>query len=156
MIKETVSKSTIAPVEKRAQVKLSVEEAFKLFTEGIHTWWPLDADHSVGEKDVETCAVEPRVGGRVYERLKDGTEHLWGTVQAYEPPHLFATTWHPGNPSELATHLEVRFTAADGGTLVELTHSGWEARGEEAQKYRDGYDSGWDFVFGQYLQQAAS
>jgi uncharacterized protein YndB with AHSA1/START domain len=156
MIENNVSKSTIAPVEKRAHVKLSVGEAFKLFTEGIHTWWPLDADHSVGEENAETCAIEPKVGGRVYEILKDGSESIWGTVQAYEPPHLFATTWHPGNPSDLATYLEVRFTASGEGTIVELTHSGWEARGADAQNYRDGYDSGCDFVFGRYLNKATS
>jgi uncharacterized protein YndB with AHSA1/START domain len=154
MIKEKASKSAIAPIEKTVRVHLPVEEAFKLFTEGIHTWWPLDESHSVGGDDAQSCTFEGWVGGRLYETLKDGTQSIWGTVQAYEPPHRFATTWHPGNPSKLATYLEVRFTAAGEGTTVILTHTGWEARGEEAQKYRDGYNTGWDFVLGEYIKKA--
>ncbi|MBT3239439.1 MAG: hypothetical protein HON98_02930 [Chloroflexi bacterium] len=154
MIKDKDSKSTIAPVVKSAQVSLPVEEAFKLFTEGVNTWWPLDGNHSVGEKsETETCSIEGWVGGRFIETLKDGTESLWGTVQTFNPPYLFATTWHPGNSSELATYLEIQFSTADGGTLVELTHSGWESRGEDAQKYREGYNSGWDIVFGKYIEK---
>jgi hypothetical protein len=152
---ENLPISTIVPVKKTIQVKLSVDDAFTLFTEKIHTWWPLDAAHSVGGEDTETCAIEGRVGGRVFETLKDGTEAVWGTVQVFDPPHVFATTWHPGNPSELATYLEVRFTAEGEGTLLELTHSGWEARGEDAQKFRDGYNSGWDFVLGEFEKQVS-
>lgn len=152
MINKNTPTSTIAPVKKTLQVNLSVEEAFKLFTEKIYTWWPLDS-HSVGGDNAESCAIEGKVGGRVYETLKDGTEAIWGTVQAFDPPNLFATTWHPGNPSELATYLEVRFTPKDGGTMLELTHSGWEARGEKAQKVRDGYNGGWDFVLGEYMKK---
>jgi uncharacterized protein YndB with AHSA1/START domain len=156
MIKENLSQSSIVPIEKIVEVSLTVEEAFKLFTEGIHTWWPLDASHSVFRYDVESCTFEGKVGGRVYETRKDGTQSIWGTVQAYEPPHLFSTTWHPGNPSELATYLEVRFTETDNGTTVTLTHGGWEVRGEEAQKYRNGYNTGWDFVLGEYIKKATS
>jgi hypothetical protein len=156
MINENAPISTIEPVKKTIQVNLNIEEAFNLFTQRIHTWWPLDEGHSVGGGNSETCAIEGKEGGRVYETLKDGTEAIWGTVQVFEPPYKFATTWHPGNPSELATYLEVHFTALDDGTVLELTHSGWEARGEEAQKYRDGYNSGWDFVLGEFLKLVIS
>lgn len=156
MSQDDASRSTILPIEKIIQVSIPVEAAFKLFTEGIHTWWPLDAGHSVGGEKVESCAVEGWVSGRILETLKDGSQSIWGTVQVYDPPHIFATTWHPGIASHLATYLTVRFSPADGGTTVILTHSGWEARGEGAQKYRDGYNSGWDFVLGNYLKKAAS
>ncbi len=154
MTKEQITKSIIAPVIKTTQVNLPVAYAFKLFTEGIYTWWSLNGSHSIGEQDeIDTLKFEGRVGGRVYELHKDGAEKIWGTVQTYEAPHLFSMTWHPGNESELATLLEVRFTATDTGTTVQLTHSGWEARGEDGLKYRDGYDSGWDIVFGKYIQK---
>ena len=57
--------------------------------------------------------------------------------------------------------LEVAFTAIDGGARVELTHSGWEKLGEKALETRNGYDSGWDIVFGERYagwteQEAAS
>jgi uncharacterized protein YndB with AHSA1/START domain len=156
MINKEESNSTIVPISKSIRISLDVEAAYKLFTEGINSWWPLDATHSVGKDQVVSCAVEGRVGGRVYETLQDGSEAIWGTIQAYEPPHLFATSWHPGNSPEVATYLEVRFAAGDSGTTVTLTHSGWEARGEEAASVREGYNTGWDFVLGEFTQRAGT
>lgn len=137
------------------RVKGSVEAAFRLFTEGVGRWWPL-ATHSVAEADAVACAIEGRVGGRFFERDRDGNEHLWGTVTAWEPPRRLAFTWHPGRAAEGAQSVEVRFSDAGGGmTLVELTHTGWEKLGEKAATVRESYEKGWDFVFGECFAKAA-
>jgi hypothetical protein len=33
-------------------------------------------------------------------------------------------------------------------------HTGWEARGTEAAKLASGYDTGWDFVLGRFVEAA--
>jgi uncharacterized protein YndB with AHSA1/START domain len=38
-----------------------------------------------------------------------------------------------------ASVVEVRFTARDGGTLVEVVHRGWERFGDQAEERRRGY-----------------
>ena len=156
MTKGCLSNSPIMPVEKTIHVNLNLEEAFRLFTEGIGSWWPLDAKHSLNESEVKSCAFECKEGGRIYEIHKDGSQFTWGTVHVFNSPNFFLTTWHPGNPEKLATQLEVHFSLTEEGTTVKLTHYGWEARGDKGQEYRDDYNSGWDFVLGKYINTANS
>ena len=35
----------------------------------------------------EHVVVEPRIGGRVFEMMSDGTEGTWATILAWDPPH---------------------------------------------------------------------
>ena len=137
-------------VRKSVMVRCSVEEAFRVFSEGVATWWPLET-HSVGERSAKTCVLEGRVGGRFFERQEDGREELWGTVTAWEPPQRLAFTWHPGRAESTAQEVAIRFTPVDGGTRVELEHRGWEKLGERAEEARNEYESGWDFVLGCYV-----
>jgi uncharacterized protein YndB with AHSA1/START domain len=136
---------TIPPVEKSVLVSEPIEEAFRRFTAGIGTWWPLHT-HSVGEKETEAVVFEEREGGRVYERLRDGHSTVWGTVLAWEPPRRFVMTWHPGREADGAQQLEVKFTALEDNTRVDLVHRGWELLGEKAEETRAQYDKGWDSV----------
>jgi hypothetical protein len=50
--------------------------------------------------------------------------------------------------------VEVLFTAVPGGTRLDLVHLGWERLGERARTLRNGYDTGWDFVLGKFVEQA--
>jgi uncharacterized protein YndB with AHSA1/START domain len=143
----------IAPVRKSVVVEATVEHAFRVFTERIGEWWPVKT-HSVHEEHAETAALEPRLGGAVYELWPDGREE-WGTITAWEPPHRLVHTWHPGQGPEEATEVEVRFSAQGGSTLVELEHRGWEARGEKALTARDAYDAGWEPVLARYAEAAS-
>lgn len=52
-------------------------------------------------------------------------------------------TWHPRTDPARATLVTVDFQAQGTGTLVTLTHSGWERR-EDAAAARLSYDTGWD------------
>jgi len=156
MEKNEVMKSPVPPVIKELEVPLPIDQAFELFTKGISTWWPLHKGHSVGGKDSLACMFEEKVGGRLYETTRDGSEHLWGTIQVWEPPYRLVTTWHPGSTPECGTRLEVSFTEGETGTRVKLHHSGWEARGTEADRFREGYESGWEGVLAQYVHRAFS
>jgi uncharacterized protein YndB with AHSA1/START domain len=119
-----------------------------VFTAGLARWWPLRT-HSLGQEKARTCAVDPFVGGEVYEVQEDGTRGTWGRVVAWEPPHRLVLTWHPGRPADTAQELEVRFVATPEGTRVDLEHRSWQQYGpaERAAEARQGYEHGWETVF---------
>ncbi len=81
---------TIAPVRHAVTVPLSPERAFALFTEGYNSWWP---GHHIGKADLAEAVLEPRTGGRYYERDVDGSECEWGKVLVCEPPHRIVVAW---------------------------------------------------------------
>ena len=152
--------AALGPVEKSIVVGTDVERAFRRFTREIGQWWPLES-HSVGGARAVAAVLEEGVGGRVHERLEDGTEHEWGRILTWEPPHRFVMTWHPGRAPSTAQELEVRFSAEPGGgTRLDLTHRGWERLGEEAAEGRRPYGPGWDAVLARFEagaeRQAAS
>jgi uncharacterized protein YndB with AHSA1/START domain len=147
--------TSLPPLVKTVRVPISPPAAFALFTRGIADWWPL-ATHSVGEADAVACMMEEREGGRIVERDRDGSEHVWGSIRRWAPPHRLGFSWHPGRGSESAQAIEVRFAAAgDRDTDVTLEHGGWEALGERAAAMRANYDSGWNFVLGERYGAAA-
>lgn len=150
---DRVSQDVIAPVVKSIQVSLPVETAFQLFTDGIARWWPL-VTHSVGGVDAFSCHIEGRVGGRIYEVMKDGQESTWGTLLAWEPPQRLRFTFHPGRAADSAQTVEVVFQAEGGGTRLTLTHRGWDALGADGVGKRAGYETGWDVVLGEFVKAA--
>jgi hypothetical protein len=135
-------------------VKLPRGEAFALFTERIGRWWPL-MGHSVYESDAVGVTMEPRVGGHLYESAADGSTSVWGTVTVWDPVDRVAMTWHPGYGEELATLVEVTFSdAADGGTQVDLRHTGFEIHGVEADEAATTYRAGWSGVLERFARAA--
>lgn len=140
----------LQPVEKRLHVRLAPAAAFELFTRDLSRWWPL-ATHSCAGADALRTRFADRVGGQVVEETRDGRGHVWGTLLAWEPPHRFVMTWHPGSDPAQATRVEVSFDAADdGGTILQLRHDGWAAR-VDGSRVRGRYDGGWDFVLGRFV-----
>ncbi len=135
----------LEPVVKHLTVPGDPAAVFDLFTARMGEWWPL-ISHSVTEEDAVGVRFEPGVGGGIFELVRDGSEHEWGRVTAWQPGARVGFTWYPGVPSGEATHVEVTFDAIPEGTAVTLRHSGWEARGEKAAAVRHGYGPGWDYV----------
>ena len=144
----------LPPVEKTIQVPLDIEAAFKLFTERLGEWWPLQT-HSVAQQHAASCTMELRVGGRLFERTDTGEEHEWGIVQAFDPPDAIRFSWYPGRTAETEQLVDVRFAPIAEGTELTLIHSGWECLGERAAELREQYQTGWDYVLG-FWQQAAA
>ena len=140
-------------VRKTVTVPLSQDAAFRLFTEGIGSWWPV-ATHSIEESGAVEARMVPGVGGRIFERTAAG-ELPWGTITDWNPPAGFSTTWHPGYDEALATQLTVRFVPEGlGSTRVELEYRGWAVHGAAAADRVAGYDTGWDTVLGHYVKRA--
>ena len=148
----------VEPIRKNVTVNRPVEDAFRLFTEGMSTWWPLEV-HSIAVdeetgKGVATVVFEPKGDGRVYEVADDGTEFDWAKVLVWEPPGRFVLAWKPNLRSTPPTELEVRFSAHGKGTRVELEHRGWERLGELADEARSGYDGGWPGTLERFAKAA--
>ena len=102
------------------------------------------------------CVFEGRVGGEIYEELKDGTRCVWGTVLEWDPPVRTVFTWHPARTPDTAQNIEVRFTAEGTGTRLHLIHTGWERLGAEAKKARRGYPLGWTHVLNRWAGRERS
>ncbi len=136
---------TIKPVVKTVTVRASSERAFEAFTANMGQWWP--KGHTIGAAPFEAVVIEPRVGGRWYERAADGAETNWGKVLAWEPPRRFVLAWQISadwayDPN-LMTEVEVRFEPNADGTVVTLEHRRLELFGERAQSMADQFDGGW-------------
>ena len=116
----------VAPVRKEIVVEASQARAFRVFTAELGAWWPL-ASHHIGEKAAETAIIEPRAGGRWFERAADGTECPWGKVLVWDPPGRIVLSWEIGAnfkyDPELSLEVEIRFVVlGPASTRIELEH----------------------------------
>lgn len=136
----------IEPVVRSVVVNRSAEVAFKTFTEGIASWWPIDEMHSIGEDKVDTVIFEDRAGGRVYELWKDGHQEPWADILVWEPPQRVVLAWHPNPEATVSTEVEVSFSEEGETTRVTVEHRNWHVLGDRAQEMRDQYASGWPGV----------
>jgi uncharacterized protein YndB with AHSA1/START domain len=149
-----VSKFSVPPVVKTVVVRRRPEDAFRLFTEKLGAWWPLQQFSAA--PNPSTCAFEGWVGGRVFQRAVDGVETEWGSVEAWEPPHRLVFSWTVGTKSaDEAQRIEVIFTPTSEGTSVQLTHSGWEKLGACAEAMRNAFDNGWALIIEQCFARYA-
>ena len=139
-------------VRKSVTVNCTAEDAFRVFTAEVGSWWPFEKGHSVAEAEVETVVLAGVEGGRFYERTKGGEEHLWGTVLVWDPPRRLVCSWHPGRGEETSQQVEVIFTRDGDRTRVDLAHTGWERFGDRAAEAVASYESGWATVLGRYAE----
>ncbi len=146
------NQTAIEPIRKQISVDCNVESAFRTFTEGIATWWPVETHSITGEST--TPVFEQRSGGRMYERAPDGAEHDWATILVYEPPHRVVLEWRV-NSAVPPTEVKVRFTQDGDATRVELEHRGWERYEDGGAEARGSYDSGWPKVLDRFSEAAA-
>lgn len=141
-------------VRKSIKVDAPPDVAFEVFTAGIATWWPLKT-HSVNQSKTAAVTMEARLRGRLYETDDSGNEQEWGVLTAWEPPTRVAFTWHPGyDDATQHTDVAVTFTPDGSGTRVTLVHTNWERLGGRAAEAARSYDTGWDYVLGQYIEGA--
>jgi uncharacterized protein YndB with AHSA1/START domain len=128
--------------------------AFQLFTDGIAQWWPLHEGFSYGGERAASIALEPRLGGRFFERFTDGDELQVGEVIACEPPARIVFTWQaPGWAG--TTEVEVTFSGDDRRTRVEVEHRGWDRLGPGLEGEAEGFRNGWPAVLGAYAAAAS-
>jgi len=109
-------------------VRVPPAEAFRVFTEEIDQWWRHGLKWRVA-KDRGIMAIEPKVGGRLFEsfKTKAGDKVVQtGTVLAWEPPSRLLLEWRGVNfrPGQ-RTEVEIHFAPSPSGTMVKLVHRGW-------------------------------
>lgn len=119
--------STVPAIHGTITVRAPIDRAFRVFTDSFNSWWP--REYHIGQAEMAEAILEPREGGRWYERGTDGSECDWGRVLAWQPPHRLVVTWqingewqYDPDPAH-ASEVEVRFTE-DGPerTVVVLEH----------------------------------
>jgi uncharacterized protein YndB with AHSA1/START domain len=151
---ETQAGEQAMTIRKSVHVKRNVDDAFRLFVDDMGKWWPLHTGHyTYGGDRAQDIYLEAHVGGRFFERFKDGDEFVVGHVIACERPSRIVFTWEsPG--WEAPTEIEVHFTPDGDATRVDLEHRGWERAGKEAAAMGASFGEGWEEVLGYYVKAA--
>ena len=158
----TLANAAETAVRKSVIVTAPIAIAFEVFTARIESWWPM-ATHHIGDADCAAVVIEPRPGGRWYERGVDGVECVWGQVLVWEQDRRVVLVWQLSaqwkfDPT-LHTEVDVRFTAIDDRTTrVDLEHRGLEAFGADAMAMREilGSPNGWNGMLEQFAAVAGS
>jgi hypothetical protein len=73
------------------QVEAPQPHAFDVFTSRFGSWWPME--HHIGSEPAVDVIIEPRVGGRWFERAADGSECEWGRVLEWDAPERIVLAW---------------------------------------------------------------
>ena len=137
---------TIEPIVKQVRVKAPPPVAFDLFTRRMGAWWPKGG--TLSKTPHEDIVIEPREGGRWFERDAAGAETQWGQVIAWAPPARVLLSWHIdcgwGFNPDLLTEVELTFApSGEGGTMVTLTHRRLDAFGAAAADHAERLRGGW-------------
>lgn len=149
-------------VRETIAVAAPVAEAFRVFTEQCHAWWP--RSYRLGGAERTDIVLQPREGGRWYERTADGNECGWGIVLAWQPPVWLALSWQiglgfvPEPDPQRASRVDVTFMEPGANsTTVTVVHS-------ELQRHGDGWtamadavsgERGWGGILRSYAQVVA-
>jgi uncharacterized protein YndB with AHSA1/START domain len=143
------------PLRQSFDVDCPAEHAFEVWTARISLWWP--RDHTVSGAAAVDIVLEPRVGGRIFERTDGGVEHEWGEVTIWEPPRRLGYLWHLNADRGDATEVEITFTGnPDATTRVDIEHRGWERLGARGPGRRDANRAGWRGLLPHYVAACAA
>jgi uncharacterized protein YndB with AHSA1/START domain len=134
------------------------DRAFTVFTEQFDRIKP--REHNLLSVDIAETVLEPRVGGRIYDRGVDGSECPWARILAYEPPDRIVFSWDISPQWQVETdpaktsEVEVRFLPeTPERTRVELEHRHIERHGPGWEGVRAGVEAGEGWPL--YLQRYA-
>jgi uncharacterized protein YndB with AHSA1/START domain len=150
---------TPAPIRKSIRVDVAPARAFEIFTSGMNRWWLKTHTINPTKSPIKNIVVEPRAGGRWFERGEDGSECNWGKVLAWEPPTRLLLAWQINGRWQfdpaLITEVDIRFTPDGNGTRVELEHRKLEALGDQAEAMAQAFTGGWGVLLDSFAKQAA-
>jgi uncharacterized protein YndB with AHSA1/START domain len=145
------------------EVEVGLERAFDVFTREFDRIKP--REHNLLGEDIAETVLEPRSGGRLYDRSVNGATCDWGSVLAFDPPHRLLLAWHISPYWQIetepnrASEIEVTFTAIDDTrTRVELEHRHLDRHGNGWQDARGALEGGegWPLYLARYLDIVAA
>jgi len=148
---------TPAAIRKTITVNAPIERAFDVFASRMGAWW--HKEHSIAKGTTQAdVVIEPRAGGRWYEKGADGSEHAWGRVLDYDPPRRLVLAWQLNREfvydPNFETTVEVTFEAQDGVTVVHFEHRELERMGADAVQLFESMDGGWAMLLDLYKAKA--
>jgi uncharacterized protein YndB with AHSA1/START domain len=157
-----MSRAETTVVRRQVVVNAAQAKAFAAFTERFGDFKP--PEHNLLGAPIAETVFEPRAGGHIYDRAKDGRECRWARVLAYEPPDRVVFSWDisprwqiepdPDRTSEV----EVRFVPeSPDRTRVELEHRHLDRHGPGWQSIAEGVDGdeGWPLYLARYAALVA-
>ncbi|MGZ4695356.1 MAG: SRPBCC domain-containing protein [Acidimicrobiales bacterium] len=143
----------IEPLRLSYEIDCPAEHAFDIWTNHLSSWWPRGHSAS-GDRDT-LVLLEPRLGGRIFERTSNGREIDWGEITRWSPPTRLGYLWHIGRERADATDVDLTFVdLGDGRTRLDIVHTGWDRLGAEGVAWRDANTDGWDSLIPHYLEAA--
>ena len=154
----THTQMTATTVRSSIVVDAPLDRAFRMFTEEFGRVKP--PEHNMLGVEIADTVIEPRAGGRVYDRGVDGSEYQWARVLAFEPPDRLVISWdlspqfHIESDPDKTSEVEVRFVAeTPERTRLELEHRNLDRHGDGWEGTREAVrgDGGWPL----YLQRYA-
>ena len=146
-----------AAIRKTIDVKAPIDRAFAVFAAHMGEWW--HKEHSIARDTTQVdVVIEPRSGGRWYEKGADGSEHPWGRVIAYDPPSRLVLAWQLTREfvydPDYETTVEVTFEETADGTRVHFEHRDLERMGPDAVEMLEGMDGGWGMLLDLFKKEA--
>lgn len=133
------------------------EAAFEHFVHGIRDWWPNAFTFSMATLD--KVALEPKPGGRWYERSLSGEETDWGVVTACDYARRLVMTFQISAartvaPRNQVSEVSFEFLARNGMCVVRMTHFNIHNHGSDAEAIRANMSSpqGWQFILDSYAR----
>ncbi|MGH8016226.1 MAG: hypothetical protein ACREBV_08550 [Candidatus Zixiibacteriota bacterium] len=70
-------------IELEIAIDRPISKVWKALVTETTKWWPKDFYTS---KNTKAFVIEPKLGGRMYEKLTGGAGLVWMTVYGIEPP----------------------------------------------------------------------
>ena len=144
------------------EVAVAVDRAFEIFTKDFDRIKP--REHNMLAEAIAETVLEPKAGGRLYDRGVEGAMCDWGRVLAFDPPNRLVLAWDISPHWQIETdpdhssEVEVTFTAIDAhNTRVDLEHRHLDRHGEGWQGLRGGLEApdGWPLYLDRYTKLAA-
>lgn len=123
---------TRARVQVALRVRASPGRTFEVFTREIGNWWRPNGlfRFTAGRPGVLT--FEPGEGGRLVERLTDGSEFEIGRITIWRPPTELAFGWRQESfDAGQETQVRVRFEPVGEETRITVEHFGWDTVPQE-------------------------
>ena len=140
---------TVDPLVLSVELDCPPAHAFEVWTTRLSLWWP--RGHTVTGDPAAVVTLEPRLGGRIFERTTDGTEVDFGEITTWEPPRRLGYLWHIGRERSHATDVLLTFEPHEERTRLEIVHTGWERLGDEGLAWRASNTAGWNALLPSFV-----